>query len=281
MRLGAITDEFSPDLDVAAPAMKAAGLETAELRILWGRNIIDVSDEDLERALRILDKHDLVVDCIASPLLKCTLPDAPETDSRFQQDVFASRHTFADQPRLAERAFAVAKKSGAKIIRVFSFWRTVQPEAVFDRIVATLRDLAAQAAQHDVIIGLENEHACNISTARDTARVLAALDHPNLQVVWDPANAYVAGEDWSAEDRFRLIPIDRVAHVHAKDFDGTEWTSLGDGNVGWRAQIEALLHGGYCGDINLETHWNGPNGDKLEASMICAQKLRRLAASVQ
>jgi sugar phosphate isomerase/epimerase len=280
MRLGAITDEFSPDLDIAAPAMSAAGLETAELRVLWGRNILDVGDDDLDRALRILDKYGLVVDSIASPLLKCTLPDAPEIDQRFQQDVFASRHTFADQPRLTERAFAVAKRSGAKIIRVFSFWRTVQPEAVFDRIVATLRDLAAQAAEHDLIIGLENEHACNISTARGTARVLAALDHPNLQVVWDPANACVAGEDPSADYSFRLIPMNRIAHVHAKDHSGTEWTSLGDGNVGWQSQVAALTLGGYRGDINLETHWAGPNGDKMEASVICARKLRRLCASV-
>ncbi len=280
MRLGAITDEFSPDVEAAAAAMKTSGLETAELRILWGRNILDVTDEELDRALLILDKHDLIVDSIASPLLKCTLPDAPAIDTRFQQDAFASRHTFADQPRLAERAFAVAKKSGAKIIRVFSFWRTVQPDAVFDRIVATLRDLAAQAAEHNLVIGLENEHACNISTAHDTARVLAALDHPNLQVVWDPANAYVAGEDPDPADGFQLLPIGRIAHVHAKDYDGSAWTALGDGNVGWKAQLAALTLGGYRGDINLETHWPGPNGDKLEASRICAQNLRRLCASV-
>ena len=60
-------------------------------------------------------------------------------DPRFQQDMFAATHTFDDQPRLAARAFEIAKRTGARIIRVFSYWRTVRPEECFDRIVAALR----------------------------------------------------------------------------------------------------------------------------------------------
>ena len=108
--------------------------------------------------------------------------------------MFASKHTFADQPRLTDRAFEIAKRIGARIVRVFSYWRTVDPDACFDRVVAALPRLAEKAAAHDLIIGLENEHACNIATGAETARVLAAIDHPNLKVVWDPANALVSGE---------------------------------------------------------------------------------------
>lgn len=279
MRLGAITDEFSPDPEIAAPAMRAAGLETAELRVLWGRNVLDLEDAELDRALRIFDRHGLAVDSIASPLLKCALPNAPEVDSRFQQDVFASRHTFEDQPRLAARAFEIARRAGAKVIRVFSYWRVTQPDMVFERVVAALRDLAAEAESHGVTIGLENEHACNVATARETARALAAVDHPSLGVVWDPANSLVAGEP-PFPDGFALLPVERIAHVHAKDHDGAGWTALGDGAVGWPEQMRALTYGGYRGDINLETHWGGPSGDKLEASQICARKLRQLAAAV-
>ena len=48
---------------------------------------------------------------------------------RFQQDVFGSTYTFDDQPRLTRRAFEVAESTGAPIIRVFSYWRTVDPRA--------------------------------------------------------------------------------------------------------------------------------------------------------
>ena len=282
MRIGAITDEFSPDPEVAAPAMRAAGLETAELRVLWGRNVLDVSDSELERAMSILEDNGLRIDSIASPLLKCTLPGGPEIDTRFQHDAFASKHTFEDQHRLADRAFAVAKRTGAHIVRVFSYWRTVAPDQVFEHVVTALRNLAEEASERDLIIGLENEHACNISTALDTARVLAAIDHPNLRVVWDPANALVAGEV-PFPDGFQLLPVERIAHVHAKDCRLTdthpEWVELGMGTVDWAGQITALAREGYTGDINLETHWLGPGGDKMEASRLCARRLHEFAAA--
>ena len=280
MRIGAITDEFSPDPEIAAIEMRAAGLETAELRVLWGKNILDLDDAELDRALAIFDKQKLAIDSIASPLLKCTLPNAPSLDARFQQDVFASRHTYDDQPRLAKRAFEIAARSGAKIVRVFSYWRTVDPEAVFERVVTALRALAGQAAEHGVAIGLENEHACNIATGLESARVLAAVDHPNLQLVWDPANALLAGED--PLKGLALLSMPRIGHVHAKDCRvssaGPQWLAVGDGRVQWTEQITALRRSGYTGDINLETHWTGPHGDKLEASRICAANLRRLVA---
>jgi L-ribulose-5-phosphate 3-epimerase len=266
MRLGAITDEFSPDPEIAAAAMRAAGLETAELRVLWGRNILDLNDIELDRALAIFSKQGLAIDSIASPLFKCVLPGDAPLDRRFERDVFNAAYDFADQARLTNRAFDIAHRCGAGIVRVFSFWRTAQPETVFERVVDLLMDLAEQASDADLTIGLENEHACNIAT---------------LKIVWDPANALVAGES-PESGGLDLLPVGRIAHVHAKDcrvVDGQpQWMAFGAGDVGWREQIQALRQAGYAGDINLETHWTGPNGDKLEASRICAQQLRQTVA---
>src|SRR5438270_7824791 len=178
--IAAITDEFSPDIEVAAKSMASIGMTGAELRMVFGKNILDLTDEELDRAIGIVRGNGLEIISISSPILKCVLPDAPEVDARFQQDMFAAKHTFEDQPRLAARAFLIAERTGARIVRVFSYWRTVRPEECFDRIVTALGWLAEQAAAHGVTIGIENEHACNIGTAEETARVLAALDHPNL-----------------------------------------------------------------------------------------------------
>src|SRR5215471_2633153 len=116
--IAAITDEFSPDLEIALAAMQEVGMTAAELRVISGKNIMDLSDGELDRVAEMVAARGFKVIAIASPLFKCVLPGAPEIDRRFQQDVFASRHTFEDQPRLAERAFIIAKKFGARIIRV-------------------------------------------------------------------------------------------------------------------------------------------------------------------
>ncbi len=281
--IGAITDEFSPDLAIAAPAMKELGMTGAELRVVGGKNIMDLTEDELTAAIELCEANGLKIISIATPLLKCTLPDAPELDSRFQQDIFNSKHTFEDQPRLTAKAFHIAKRTGAKIIRVFSYWRVVDPDAIFERIVDALQDLADKAAAEGLIIGIENEHACNIGTAAETARVIAAIDHPNLQVVWDPANAYVAGET-PYPNGYQMLDPKRIGHVHAKDchLDGHKalWGPLGECAVDWKGQMAALAADGYKGYIHIETHWPGPGGNKFEASRICGQKLKELVEAV-
>lgn len=280
-RIAAITDEFSPDIEIAARSMAEVGMTGAELRMIFGKNILDLTAEELDRAIGIVRGQGLEIISIASPVLKCVLPDSPDVDARFQKDMFASKHTFEDQPRLAARAFEIANLTGARIVRVFSYWRTVRPQECFGRIVSALRDLADQAAAHGITIGLENEHACNIGTGEETARLLTALDHPNLKVVWDPANALVAGENPFPEG-YAKVPPDRIVHVHAKDCFVQDhvaaWGPLGECAVDWNGQIAALVRDGYRGWISLETHWPGPGGNKHRASMICGRTLQALVA---
>ncbi len=277
----AITDEFSQDIEVAVGAMAEIGMAGAELRMLFGKNIIDLTNAELDRACEIVAGHKLEIISIASPLLKCVLPNSPAVDARFQQDVFAATYTFEDQPRLADRALEIAERTGARIIRVFSYWRSVRPEECFDRIARALEHLATQAAPHGRTIGIENEHACNIATAAEAARLLEAVAHPNLKLVWDPANAYVSGET-PFPDGYRRLPAGRIAHVHAKDcrVEGHQpkWCALGEGGIDWPGQIGALVQDGYEGSISLETHWTGPRGDKFEASSICGRNLHALVS---
>jgi len=281
LRIAAITDEFSPDLGAALDAMAAIGMTGAELRVLWGRNIMDLSDRELAGAIDVVHRKKMEIISIASPLLKCVLPGGGEVDTRYQQDVFASKHTFEDQPKLAARAFEIARRSGAKIIRVFSYWRTLTPERCFDGIAKALNDLGDEAAKHDLVIALENEHACNIGTASEAARVLAVVKHSHVKLLWDPANAFVGGEE-PYPFGYNLLPKERIVHVHTKDchMQGHTpvWGPLGTRGVDWKGQIGALLRDGYSGWLSLETHWPGPAGDKMEASNICGWNLRGLAA---
>lgn len=281
MPLAAITDEFSPDLETALGAMAAVGMTGAELRLIGGRNMLDLTDDEVDRARAAVEAHGMRVISIASPVLKCVLPDAPPVDARFQQDVFGSSYTIDDQPRLGRRALEVARRTGAGIVRVFSYWRTVDPAPCFDRVASALRELAAQGAEQGVIIGIENEPACNIATGAETARLLAAVDHPNLQAIWDPANALVAGEV-PYPDGYRALPPARIVHVHAKDCTVSNhiptWGPVGEMAVDWTGQLEALVRDGYHGWLSLETHWKGPHGDKMEASTICGRNLGKLTA---
>jgi sugar phosphate isomerase/epimerase len=158
----------------------------------------------------------------------------------------------------------------------------VEPDWCFDPVVRALETLADLAGRAGVVIGLENEHACNIGTAQEAGRVLRAICHDNLKLVWDPANAFVAGEV-PYPHGYELLPKDRIVHVHAKDchMDGHTpvWGPLGTRHVDWKGQIAALRQDGYQGWLSLETHWPGPDGNKFEGSVICGWNLRGLASA--
>jgi sugar phosphate isomerase/epimerase len=281
-RTAAITDEFSPDdLAAALDGMAAVGMTGAELRVVGRRNMIDLSDEEVDGVRAAVEAKGMAIVSLASPLLKCVLPDSPPLDSRVQHDVFGSPHTFEDQPRLTKRAFEIAERLGVGIIRVFSFWRTTEPEKCYPQLRDALMALADQAAARGVVIGLENEHACNVGTGAEAARFLSTIDHPALQLVWDPANASILGET-PFPDGYDALPASRIAHVHAKDCYVKDhkpiWGAVGEVGIDWRGQIDALRRDGYRGWLSLETHWTGPNNDKFEASTICGRNLKKLAA---
>ena len=276
--IAAISDEFSPDFDVALDAMQAAGVSGVELRTIGGRNIVDLTDSEIERAAIAAKERSMPIVALASPLLKCVLPGGPPVDEHFQQDVFGSRFTADDQPRLTRRVFNIASMTGARIIRVFSYWRTINPPSCEDRVIDALGTLAEEASQQGITIGLENEFACNVGTGQESAQVLRRLPHPNLRLVWDPANAFILGET-PFPDGYRAVPREGIVHVHVKDCrleNGRPvWEPPGT-SIDWAGQIAALIQDGYRGWLSLETHWTGPSGNKLEASDICARRVRTL-----
>jgi len=279
-----ITDEFSQDFELVCRTARDLGVPALEVRSIWNKNIVDMSDDEITAVQRLAASGGLKIASIASPAYKCTLPKGGTIDQRFEQDAFHAAHTFADQPRILKRSLEIAAKLGASLVRVFSFWRTVDPARNTARIVEALGEAVKLARPYGVKIGLENEHACHLATAAETAPALDQIADPVLGLVWDPANAYVAGEV-AYPDGYRLLPADRILHVHAKDgimppgSDRMNWGELGAGVMNWKGQLAALVADGYQGMISLETHWGGPGGNKFEGSKICARTLQRLVAA--
>src|SRR5690242_13364835 len=73
IRPAVITDEITQDFERALDVMLEYGVRNAELRGLWGTNIMDLGPEELARAKKALDDRGMRVCGIASPLYKCNL----------------------------------------------------------------------------------------------------------------------------------------------------------------------------------------------------------------
>jgi L-ribulose-5-phosphate 3-epimerase len=262
-RVGVINDEISQDFGRACEvASKEFNMDWIELRSMWNKNILKLDANEVAEARRILEKFQLHVTDIASPLFKVDWPNAPQSKFSPKHDQFNADFTYKQQPEVLERSIELAKAFQTDRVRLFDFWRLEDQSPYRAAIDDKLREAATTAAKSKIILILENEMACNTATATESANVLAAVKSENFMLNWDPGNAAAAG-DTPFPDGYRLLPKERVGHCHCKDVTkkpdgkGTDWAAIGKGLIDWKGQFAALKRDGYHYAVSLETHWRG------------------------
>jgi len=259
-RVAVINDEISQDFGRACEvASQDFGMHWIELRGMWKKNIVNLDEHDVNEARRILDKYQLKVTDIASPLFKVDWPGAPK--SKFSEaKSFGAHFSLEQQDDVLERALEMAEAFDTNRVRCFDFWRLADPAPYREAINDKLRGAAAKAGKRGMILVLENESACNTATGAEAAKVLAAVQSPALMLNWDPGNAAASGEI-PYPDGYNLLPKDRIGHCHCKDAvrrgKKYNWAPMGGGFIDWAGQFRALKADGYRFAVSLETHWNG------------------------
>ncbi len=280
-RFGAVTDELDDDLERALGIARDLEMAAVELNQVWGRNIVELEEEEVARAARFLTEAGVSLVSIDPPCFKpCVLDHLPV--GRVADDPEVARHL-----RMLDRALLLARRLGAPFVRVFSFRRSGMiglgnpsplrpaggpiPEEMLDRVAEGLREAARRAEEAGIILLLENVRSCWANTGRNSAAVLEAVDSPALQALWDPGNDYVSGGVPYPDGYEAVRP--HMLHVHVKDASVvdpasglTRWEPIGEGEIDYQGQIRALLEDGYTGVVSLETHWRPAGGSAESAS---------------
>ena len=232
LKLCAFADEADPMLDAQIDMMVSNGIPYLEMRGVDGKNVADLTEEEVKSAVARLDAAGLKVWSLRSPAGKTKITD----DFSFEEERFA-------------RLLRTAQLTGAKCIRLFSFYGTEGADEYFDEVCARLSRFIEMAKDYDIVLCHENEKGIYGDTAERCGKLLRAL--PDLKAVYDPANFLQCGEDTlAAWDT--LAPY--IHYMHIKDCDPQgNIVPPGEG-VG---QIGALLsryakEGG--GIVTLEPH---------------------------
>lgn len=258
-RISVINDEISQDFGhVCEVASKEFGMGWIELRSMWQKNIVSLDEKEVAEALRLLDKYQLKVTDIASPLFKVDWPGAPK--SKYSEaKSFGADFSLKQQDEVLERAAEMAKAFKTDRVRCFDFWRLEDQKPYRAAIDDKLREAAAKLEKKGLILVLENEPACNTATAAESVKVLEAVPSRSFMLNWDPGNAAASGEV-AYPDGYNLLPKDRIGHCHCKDvakLGKDDWAPMGGGLIDWAGQFKALKRDGYHFAVSLETHWNG------------------------
>ena len=230
-----------------ALANQYAGLE---IRLLDGEIIpADLAPSRREKVRRTLQHYNLRIAGLGAST-RFTSPDAAEREANATE---------------LRRYLQLANALEAPMVRTFG--GNAPEGVVFDQAVAWVAEgisaVLPDAERYGVTVMLETHDA--FCRGAEVARVLAQVDHPRFQVIWDVHHPYRMGE--SIEETWRQIGA-RVGHVHLKDarrrLDGSwQLVLMGEGEVPNRAVINLLRAQGYQGDLAIE--WEKKWHPEIEA----------------
>ncbi len=278
-RLSVLTDEVSDKFTEALDWAVRKGFRHVEVRMVDGINVSNLSDAEVDRARGEIEKRNLKVSAIASPLFKCALDPSRPVGSG---DLFGNKEEPLEvHMAKLPRAIGIARRLATDRIRVFSFWREKEPKKHLPEIVGHLKKAAAAAQKEGVLLLQENETACNGGYAAEVAEIVRGVGSPAMRVLWDPGNETYGGKPaWP--DGYGHVK-DLLAHVHLKDAvigpDGKPaCVPIGQGKTPLKEQIRALEKDGYRGVYTLETRYTPPGGTAMQGTEETLEGLKKLLA---
>ncbi len=266
--LSGFADEISPELDVQLNVLQSLDIRYLELRGVWGKGVLALSDQEIRTVKVELDARSIGVSAIGSPIGKIKIDDP-----------------FPPHLEELRRAIALAEYFGSDYVRIFSFFvpegeAKAHRSAVMDRM-AGLLDVAKG---HPVTLLHENERHIYGDVPDRCRDILETLDSPQLRMTFDPANFVMLGVR-PYTDAYPLLES-YIDYMHIKDGDMATRTVVpageGDGEV--REVLGALMERGFDGFASLEPHltrageFSGFSGEERFGK--AAQALRQVLSDI-
>lgn len=267
--LSGFGDEISSDLEQQLDALKGMDIRHLELRGVWGKNVVDLTDAEVGRVKRALANRGMAVSAIGSPIGKVSV-DAPL------------------EPHLDDlrRILEIARHLDTRLVRVFSFY--VQPgeqERRRSEVIGRMEALVRVSEGSGVTLAHENEKEIYGDTPERCADILRQVDSPSLRAVFDPANFVQVGVARPFDRAWPLLG-DYVIYAHIKDalLDSGRVVPAGQGDGQVPGLLQALKDRGRPCFLSLEPHLvfagssQGFSGEELFRQ--AAEALRSLIAQL-
>lgn len=216
-RISCFADEISPDLDEQIAVLNRNNVKYVELRGVWGKNVLDLSDNEIDIVSSRFFENGINISSIGSPIGKVNIND-----------------DFDKHMIKFERAIQIAKKMKTNYIRIFSFYMEKDKLDFYeDEVISRLRSMVKIAADNNLVLLHENEAGIYGETSTRCLNLMEKVGGTSFGAVFDPSNFVVAGENVIKES-FPKIK-DYIEYIHVKDSIKSTGeiviAGLGDGNI--------------------------------------------------
>ncbi len=196
--LSAFADESAEDLKGQIDSLKRNSIQHIEIRNVEGKAIVDFSDEELYEVKKQLDKNNIKVSAIASPIGKYQITEA-----------------FEPHIEMFKRTIKAAQILETKRIRMFSFFIPSDKNAnnYTDEVIKRLEILIKLSNEAGVYCYHENEKEI-YGDIKDRVLYLHKTLGEDFKGIFDPAN-YIQCSQNPTEIFDELSPY--IDYMHIKD----------------------------------------------------------------
>lgn len=241
-------DEIGPDLDEQLDVLEGLGIDHLDLRGVEDTNVLDFSDEQVGRIRDELDRRDIGVTSIGSPIGKIGIQDP--FDPHFER---------------FETAIEMAEAFDTEYIRLFSYYipEGDDPAEHREEVLRRMERKVERAEEAGVTLLHENEKDIYGDTPGRCRDLLTTIDSPNFRAIYDPANFLEIGVRPYPEALLDVIEYVEQLHVKDAQFGKRgEIAPAGDGDGEIPVTLEAFRRRGFVGPASLEPHLvhAGPKG---------------------
>lgn len=236
--LTGFSDEISEKITEQFEHLNKLGIEYFEPRGIDGKNISELTCDDVKALKENMQKYGIKVSSIGSPIGKIGIKD--DFDAHLE---------------LLKKMIGIAKELGTKYIRVFSFFipKDENPEDYREEVIARMKAMTKLAEENNIILLHENEKEIYGDIAPRCLDILKSVNSPNLRAVFDPANFVQCGQK-VYPDTLHMLK-DYVVYVHIKDaLENGDVVPAGFGIGNVKEVLSELKQDGYKGFLSLEPH---------------------------
>jgi len=274
-RYTGFADEAEKTLEGQISTLKEVGWPAIELRLLNGKNVCDLTDDEWAHAWDMLQKEDIEVVGYGGQIGNWARP----INSDFQVDV-------DELKRVAPRM----RQAGTRLLRIMSYPNAddqpLSRDAWKAETVRRLKELSTIAEGEGVVLGHENCSGYG-ATAEGYLELVEAVGSPALQLIFDTGNNTLHDNDAEATWNYYEACRREIAHVHIKcarpNPEGGDYVTCHvDEDPVQERILQNLVDTGYDGWLSIEPHLKaaihaGKDVDDTgEARVVWVEYARRL-----
>jgi sugar phosphate isomerase/epimerase len=260
LELAIVSDEIAPDFSEAVRHALGWGIRKFELRVLKSGRVPHVIASEVDEVTSLIGKHQLQITALSPGIFKLPLSQRRELEHELTETL----------PLTLE----LARKLGTRMVILFGFRREDgEIRGRYDEAVSWMDRAAELARREEMTLAIENEPGFWADTGVNTRKLIKDVGSKALGANWDPCNAFGTAERPYPEGYEALKDV--IVNVHVKDTaQGAliRCVPVGDGEIDWAGQMEALMRERIVPHVTIETHCT----PLLENSRKNVETLRRM-----